>query len=194
MEGRRGLQPVKDKAKARRLSPGRANAFLHVFILLLLMVGNVLPSARAQERERQLQNEDATTNSDLEEALQSAEQGDEEEELQQPTAATQEPTEQVLTEPIVDFNSFSQCNYTTQELLQLSPDDPVEPCILFDIQPERLQIIPFRTSIVTLVQVTPATICNNHRDGLQPDRVSELGIRRQDFRGLSVGLRESGWP
>ena len=84
------------------------------------------------------------------------------------------------------FHSLPKCNLTTQEMVQLSPQDVVEPCILFDIQPKRTQIIPYRSAVIPLVQVTPATACRDARDGATTS--IELLNALDDHQGLTIGF------
>ncbi|CAB9511865.1 Gamma-aminobutyric acid (GABA) B receptor [Seminavis robusta] len=87
-----------------------------------------------------------------------------------------------------DFDQFPQCNRTTQEMIALDADVQVEPCILFDIAPQRLQIIPYRTQIITIVQVTPATSCRDARDGATTS--VELLNQQNDGRGIAIGFQK----
>ena len=92
------------------------------------------------------------------------------------------------TQPLLeyDFDNLPRCNLTTQELFGLSPSDPVAPCLLFDIAPHRQHYIPHRTTLVTLVQVTPATACRDARDGATTS-VERLNAQ-DDHRGLALGF------
>lgn len=84
------------------------------------------------------------------------------------------------------FHSLPRCNLTTQEMVELGPTDVVEPCVLFDIQPKRTQIIPDRSTVISLVQVTPATACRDARDGATTS--VELLNALDDHQGLTIGF------
>lgn len=57
-----------------------------------------------------------------------------------------------------EISDLPRCTLTSLELTQLGPDDPLEPCILYDEGEDT-------SSTVTMVQVTPSS-CHVHRDGV----------------------------
>lgn len=176
-----------DQLRSRRKrSPTRWKP--HLCLTMLCAIAIICPAAIGEDigitLGRQLQQQNVSTMSPPDQALQDAEKEDEE--IQQQTE-TEMPTEEPVTFPEMNFNSFPHCNYTTQELTKLAPEDEVNPCILFDIQPERLQIIPFRTTVVTLVQVTPNN-CYNQRDGTTTS--VEFLNRENGGKGIAVGFNK----
>ena len=103
----------------------------------------------------------------------------------------QTPAEETAPTPLettYDFTNISQCNLTTQELVALSNKDHVDPCIVFDIEPDRMHTIPYRTMTVTLVQVTPATSCRDARDGAVTS-IEKLN-QENDGRGIAIGFNK----
>jgi hypothetical protein len=77
---------------------------------------------------------------------------------------------------------------TTQELYHLSEHDAIDPCILFDVQPKLRHIIPYRTTTITLVQVTPATSCRDARDGAVTS--VELLNDQNEGQGIAIGFHQ----
>jgi len=95
----------------------------------------------------------------------------------------------------LEFADFPMCNLTTKEMAEVLPDQNVEPCILFDIQPEAAALSTItttnsttNTTIITLVQVTPATSCGNARDGATTS--VELLNDLNDQQGLAIGFQQ----
>jgi 7 transmembrane sweet-taste receptor of 3 GCPR/Tyrosine-protein kinase ephrin type A/B receptor-like len=106
--------------------------------------------------------------------------------LVSPTAL---PTGSPTFEPIVyNFDDFPYCNLTTQEMMEVNVTASVDPCILFDIKPNLMQIIPYRTKTITIVQVTPAMACRDARDGAVTG--VELLNAQNNGSGIAIGFHK----
>lgn len=85
------------------------------------------------------------------------------------------------------ISGLSKCSQTSLELWGLGPNDPLEPCILYDIGASATGSVgenPARSTTVTLVQVTPSR-CHDHRDGVVTG-VIKLN-EANEGRGIAIG-------
>ena len=71
------------------------------------------------------------------------------------------------------------CELSTVELNQLGPNDVLEPCIIFKVQPDE----EVNSTLIPLVQVTPSN-CGNHRDG------AVTAVRKLNEEGWKIGFYE----
>ena len=62
------------------------------------------------------------------------------------------------------FEDLEPCSLNTVQISKLGPDDELEPCIIFEVEPGDFVVRPEMSSTISLVQVTPSG-CGNHRDG-----------------------------
>lgn len=89
-----------------------------------------------------------------------------------------------------DFNSWGPCGNASFEYINLSPDQDIHPCILYDIEPPTSNSTSnstTRSAVITLVQVTPAaSSCYSMRDGAVVS--VELINAENEGRGVPVGF------
>jgi len=79
------------------------------------------------------------------------------------------------------FEDLLPCTRTSLELSMELPDDSVEPCILYDINPNEGDNT---TAVIPLVQVTPA-LCKDHRDG------AAAAVEILNDEGVRIGFHQN---
>lgn len=91
----------------------------------------------------------------------------------------------ILGQHTFTYDDLKPCSLTSLELVGQGPKDFVEPCILYDVQPDNSTTAVGNSSTITIVQVTPSS-CANHRDGAVI-RVEKMNAENGG-KGLAIGF------